>query len=72
MAASISVIRKATAPTARLLGVGSNSPPVWAPVPGAPRAGGAEGQGKTSADRMGRPGLPKPFILSCQLSALLL
>lgn len=60
MAASISAVRKDTAPTAQLLGVGPNPPPVWAPVPGpgAPRAGGAERQGKTSAGRKGRADLP--------------
>lgn len=65
MAASISAVRKATAPTAQLLGVGPIPPPVRAPVPGpsAPGAGGAEGKGKTSAGRMGRADPPKPSIL---------
>lgn len=74
MAASISAVRKATASTVPLLGVGPRPPPVWAPAPGpsVPGARGAEGQGKTSAGRMGRDDLPKPSILGSQLSAVLL
>lgn len=62
VAASISAVRKATAPTAQLLGLDPTQHQFGHQnqdqVPG-----GAEGQGKTSAGRMGRADLPKPFIL---------
>lgn len=68
MAASTSVGRKVTPTTAQLLGVEPNPPPVWTSMPGPgcptrPGAGAAEGQSKTSAGRLGRAGLPNPFIL---------
>lgn len=77
MAVFTSVGRKATLPEAQLLGVEPDLPAVWAPAPpwqdqGRPTTLGLVEQSKTSAGRLGRAGLPKPFIFIWQPLALLL